>query len=499
MKFTRIAPKKSFSFLSLPLSQSQAHFFVHSQLKASEKLLPESLRTQFEKKKTEFKDDQNTSSVLSTSEGALFGLFSLVAEKSSFEKHEFLRKTFRDFIKKDAPLVYVNLSTLKAEEALFWVDAIASLAELEPWSHPKITKKKEEKKAEFPEIYFYTNLSEKQFDESVRNATACAQATNLVRTLALTASNHLHPKEYRQKIQAVAKDKKLKFEFWDRKELLKKNAGAFLAVTQADPNDEGGIVKLVYKPKTTKSKSILTLVGKGLCFDTGGYNIKTGNYMNGMHEDMTGSAIALASIGMLSDMQFPLEVHAYLAVAENHISPTGYKPNDVVFASNGTSIEVDNTDAEGRMVLADTLALSSKEKPGLIIDYATLTGACFRALSTARSGAFSNRKSILARLHNFGETAGERLWTFPMGEDYEKGLESEYADLRQCAAEVNADHIYAATFLNHFVDKDVPWIHIDLSSHAHKGGLGLVSSETNGFGCRLTRQLAEGFLKKTLG
>ena len=211
--------------------------------------------------------------------------------------------------------------------------------------------------------------------------------------------------------------------------------------------------------------------------------------MNGMHEDMQGSAVALGTLLALSRLGVDHPIDCWLALAENHVGSKAYKPNDVITASNGTSIEVRHTDAEGRMVLADTLALASREKPDLMIDYATLTGACIYSLTSRYSGVFSNRDELHATLTTAGRDSGERVWPFPLDSDFDEALESAVADTLQCTLEGEADHILAARFLNRFVDKDIDWIHVDLAASHHKGGLGHIPTDTTGFGVRFTLNL----------
>ena len=141
------------------------------------------------------------------------------------------------------------------------------------------------------------------------------------------------------------------------------------------------------------------------------------------------------------------------------------------------------------MILADTLALAGKKKPGFMIDYATLTGACVYALGTSYSGAFTNRPDLIPTLIETGRNSGERVWPFPMDEDYDTQLESKVADIKQCSTEGEADHILAARFLNRFVDKTIPWLHIDLASGNHKGGLAHIPTDITGFGVRYTLNL----------
>ena len=311
---------------------------------------------------------------------------------------------------------------------------------------------------------------------------------HLARWLSAMPANELTPAAYREIVTELAEKEGWQMKFLDSKALARRQAGAFLAVAQASPVDDAGIIHLSYRPKARGGKK-LALVGKGICFDTGGVNVKPARYMNGMHEDMQGSAVALGTLLALSRLQVDHPVDCWMALAQNHIGSRAYKPNDVVTASNGTTIEIRHTDAEGRMVLADTLALASKEKPYVMIDYATLTGACIYSLSSRYSGVFSNRDKLHAPLTTAGRDSGERVWPFPLDKDFDEALKSELADTLQCTLEGEADHILAARFLNRFVDEDIHWIHVDLAASNHKGGLGHIPTDTTGFGVRYTLNL----------
>jgi leucyl aminopeptidase len=201
-----------------------------------------------------------------------------------------------------------------------------------------------------------------------------------------------------------------------------------------------------------------------------------------MHEDMNGSAVALGILLAATQSNMPARIDCWLAIAQNHIGPLAYKQNDVVTALNGTTIEIVHTDAEGRMVLADTLTLASRAKPDFMIDFATLTGSMAVALGDRYSGILGNREDMLCKAIGAGLAAGERVSAFPFDEDYEEELESGIADIKQCTLEGGADHILATRFLSKFIEGDVPWIHVDLSSTNRKGGLGAVTSDVNGFG-----------------
>ncbi|MGH8491331.1 MAG: leucyl aminopeptidase family protein, partial [Gammaproteobacteria bacterium] len=192
--------------------------------------------------------------------------------------------------------------------------------------------------------------------DGLQRTFAEAEGNNLARYLTGLPSNALTPGLYRKRVAVLAKENGWRMEFLDTRALVQKKAGAFLAVAQGSPEPDAGIIHLHYHPARKRERGGVTLVGKGICFDTGGVNLKPANFMLGMHKDMQGSAVALGTLLALTRLQVPFPVHCWMALATNHIGPRAYKPNDVVTASDGTTIEVINTDAEGRMVLADTLA-----------------------------------------------------------------------------------------------------------------------------------------------
>ena len=308
---------------------------------------------------------------------------------------------------------------------------------------------------------------------------ALAEANTLARELTALPPNELTPETYRKRVRGMAKLQGWRIEEYAFKRLKKLGAGAFCAVAQGSHEQDAAIVHLAYRPKGAKQR--VALVGKGICFDTGGHNLKSAKYMAGMHEDMNGSAVALGLLLAIQKLQLPLAVDAWLALAQNHISAQAYKQNDIVRALDGTQIEIVHTDAEGRMVLADTLTLASQSKPDLLIDFATLTGSMLAALGERYSGVFASTDALAGLATGAGRQTGERVCVFPLDEDYEAGLESKVADIKQCTLEGGADHILAARFLKRFTH-DAPWLHVDLSAANCKGGLGAVASDITGFG-----------------
>ncbi|MFN3749735.1 MAG: M17 family metallopeptidase [Thiobacillus sp.] len=320
---------------------------------------------------------------------------------------------------------------------------------------------------------------------------ALAEGNVLTRSLTVQGPDELTPGVYRKRIRALAKQYGWTVEEYPYAKLKKMGAGAFCAVAQGSPAKDAAIVRIGYRgPKASGRK--VAFVGKGICFDTGGHNLKPAKYMQGMHEDMNGSAVVLGILAAASRMQLPVALDGWVALAENHISPEAYRQNEVVKALNGTTIEIVHTDAEGRMVLADTLTLAARAKPDLIADFATLTGSMHYALGSRMSGVFASSSALAHQASRAATSSGERIVVFPYPEDYDSSLESSVADVKQCSMEGEADHILATRFLSRFVG-DTPWIHMDLSGHSCKGGLGAVMSDANGFGVAWALALLDGW------
>ncbi len=319
-----------------------------------------------------------------------------------------------------------------------------------------------------------------------------ARGTNLARWLTSLPPNILDSRGYHRAIAELARNHGLGFKWLDEDALRRLGANAFLAVSAANEQRVAGIAHLKYRParrKAATSPPDIALVGKGILFDTGGVNLKPHRSMLDMHTDMGGSAVALATLIALAELRAPLAADAWLAITENNIGPKAYRPQEVVRAVNGVTIQIIHTDAEGRMVLADTLALAARTKPKLMIDFATLTGAAVYALTERMSGVFTNRPALVERLVAAGRASGERVWNFPFDADYDSDLESKVADIVQCAVEGKGDHILAARFLSRFVPEEIPWVHVDLSSSTRTGGLGHINTEVTGFGVRYALEL----------
>lgn len=424
---------------------------------------------------------------LSNSRGTVAVLAGYKPDASTFDLLTLARRCIAKVRESEAADVGVMLPAVDETRRPALLDAVVSAAAASNFDAPSF-------KAEPAGTRHIRNLvllhGGKPLDFSRRLAEAEGNA--LARWLTLLPANHLTPGLYLGYVKELAKREGWKLEFLDEKKLHKAGAGAFLAVAQGSAERDAGIVHLTYKPaKAAKGAKPLALVGKGICYDTGGVNLKSAKSMFGMHGDMQGSAVALGTLLALTRLEVPFQVDAWLALSRNEIGPRAYTQNEVVRASNGVTVEIVHTDAEGRMVLSDTLALASRGAPGLMLDYATLTGSCIVALGSRYAGAFTRSGELGKAVIAAGVASGERVWPLPVDADYDEAIESQVADVKQCIIESEADHILAARFLGRFVPDSVPWVHVDLSCAEHKGGLAHVPTDTTGFGVRFTLQLLQ--------
>ncbi len=296
----------------------------------------------------------------------------------------------------------------------------------------------------------------------VERALAVAGASWLARTLALVPSNLKNPEWLAEQAAEVASSAGLAIQVWDEKALAEQGFGGIIGVGQGSASPPR-LVQLGYRPRRSARKAPhVVLVGKGITFDSGGLSIKPRDAMMTMKRDMTGAGVVLAVLGALADVRCPVRVTGLLPLAENSVGARSTRPGDVLRHYGGRTSEVTNTDAEGRLVLADAIAYAVAElKPDVIVDVATLTGAVKVALGQRTGGYFANNEALASALRAASLTAGEPLWRLPLVADYEERISSKVADADNAGGAPGA--ITAALFLQHFVD-GVPWAHLDIAS-----------------------------------
>ena len=297
---------------------------------------------------------------------------------------------------------------------------------------------------------------------------ACAQVAGvaLAREWGNLPANHATPTHLAKAAQLLAKHKRMRCEVMGPKEIAKLGMGSFAAVAQGSVEPARFIV-LQYQG-TLKSQAPVVLVGKGITFDTGGISLKPGPGMDEMKFDMCGAASVLGVFEALGQLQPEVNVVGLIPTTENMPSGSAVKPGDVVTSMSGQTIEILNTDAEGRLILCDALTYAKRFKPRAVIDIATLTGACVISLGHLRSGLFSTDDDLAVALTVAGELALDPCWRMPLDDEYAEGLKSNFADVANVGGR-DAGSITAAKFLERFA-KDYPWAHLDIAGAAWKSG-----------------------------
>ncbi|HEY3485523.1 MAG TPA: leucyl aminopeptidase [Ilumatobacteraceae bacterium] len=326
----------------------------------------------------------------------------------------------------------------------------------------------------------------------VERGRALAAVGALARDLANTPHSHLNATSLATIATGLGADRRLEVEIFDKDALVELGCGGLLGVNQGSAQPPC-MIKLRYTPASGPAGATLTFVGKGIMYDSGGIALKPGDEVHAqMKNDMSGAAAVLAAMAHLSDLDCPNEVIGYLMCTDNMPSGTAMALGDVITMRGGTTVEVINTDAEGRLVMADALVLATEEPTDAIVDIATLTGACMRALGTQVAGVMGNNQPLVDQIRSAADATDEPVWQLPLEQRYRKELDSSIADLRNLGG-ANAGAITAALFLAEFVG-DAPWAHIDIAGTAQStGDAGWQTAGCTGFGARLLAELAVRF------
>jgi len=347
-------------------------------------------------------------------------------------------------------------------------------------SQYKFTRYTKAQKSSLNSVLFHcASKEQRKVGSLLRKAKLQCEGVNLARDLINTPASDMTPlvlartakrlKGVRTRVHSLAAIRKLKM-------------GAFLSVAEGSTKNPPCFIEMHYKPKTKPKKSI-ALIGKGVTFDTGGYSLKPPKSMETMKDDMSGAAAVIGLLSILPRLNSKVEVRAYIAATDNMVDGRAQCPGDVCKAMNGTTVEVLNTDAEGRLTMADALHYANKHKPDYMIDVATLTGACLVALGNRYSGIMGNDQGLMDKLVDSGNLAGEKLWQLPLADEYREDMKSPIADLKNSGAGYGGA-ITAGIFLESFVGK-TKWAHIDIAGpswtdkplpYIPRGGTGVMVS-----------------------
>ncbi len=319
---------------------------------------------------------------------------------------------------------------------------------------------------------------------------ALEEGTFFARDLVSEPGNILHPDEYAKRITALKKDG-LKVTIYDKKKLKQLGMNALLGVGQGSVR--GSYLAIMEWNGAKNNSKPLAFVGKGVCFDTGGYSLKPAKFMEDMTYDMAGSAAVVGLMKNLALRKARINAVGIVGLVENMVSGNAQRPGDIVKSYSGKSIEVLNTDAEGRLVLADAITFTERKfKPKFIIDLATLTGAIIVSLGSEYAGLFSNDDKLSKQIFSAGEAVEEKVWRMPLHKNYDKLMNSKNADMQNINYVGGAGSTTAAQFLQRFILNNTPWAHLDIAGMAFsKYGGALNSGGATGFGVRLLNELIE--------
>jgi len=348
------------------------------------------------------------------------------------------------------------------------------------------TDREKEKKRQIEEIYLLSSAPRlSSLEKGQRLGEIFSQATIFARDLVNEPSSVTTPTFLADLACKLAKNNGFNCKVYEKEEIRKLGMGAFLAVAQGT-EEPPKFIRLEYNPPSLKLRRArkIVLVGKGITFDTGGLSLKKQEDMETMKMDMAGAAAILGIFSVIKALEPEAHVIGLIPATENMPSGRAIKPGDVVSAADSKTIEIVNTDAEGRLTLADALSIGAREKPQVMIDLATLTGACIVALGEEIAGLFSTDETLGREIQRAAEATGEKLWLMPLAEEYKEFLKSEVADLKNVSGKKYGGAITAALFLKEFVN-GVPWVHLDIAGPAwEEKGTDLIPHGGSGFGAR---------------
>ncbi|MFH1895684.1 MAG: leucyl aminopeptidase [archaeon] len=444
-----------------------------------------------------FKADKNQSALIVLPKGLKAKKLSLVGlgEEKELEKED-IRKAVGLLVKaakakKISEIAFLFKSKFKEND---WLEAVSEVSVMADYSFSKYKsepEKPEEKETKIKKVFFAAKKTVES-EQSVKEKEVIALNVNLVRDLVNENAKDKNPRLLALKAKEICKKAGIKCSVIEPKQLEKMKAGLILAVGEG-ATEKPRIVVIEYSGAGKKEKPIM-LVGKGITFDSGGLNLKPTGYMETMKEDMAGSAVVLAVMKTAKELKLKKNLVGLMALAENAIGSKAYKPGDIFKAFNGKTVEIGNTDAEGRLVLADALAFGVKKfKPKKVIDYATLTGLALYITGGYAACLLTNKEELYKEMLEAGNESFERVWMLPLYKEFSEDIKGEISDLKNSSKNRFGGTSSAAAFLKEFVG-ETDWIHLDIAPTAfnHEKESEYCPKGATGFGVRLTIE----YLKK---
>ena len=458
-------------------AEKTAVFFIFKGEKLSKSMKPyESFITDLLKEKV-FKADKNSSFFAplnpSKTKSHKYLLIVGLGKKDDFS-YERIRQTSAKAYKElkshgqnSADILLESLFSKNTEDWERLVQAVAEGMVLSSYKCEELKGKSEKKKKKAQEIKLFLSLSSDKHNlahKALKTGQILAESTNFAKRLANYPGNLMTPSILANEVKKQTQNTKIKTTVWDKNRIQKEKMGGLLGVSLGS-SEEPRFIIMDYKGADSTKKAI-ALVGKGLTFDSGGISLKPANSMDEMKFDMCGAAAVIGAMVAIEKLRLKVNVRAYISSSENMPGQSANKPGDILVARNGKSMEVLNTDAEGRLILADALSYASEQKPQAIFDAATLTGAILMSLGNIYTGFFTKEEDLAKRIQKSSESTGERVWRMPLAEEHREDIKSVFADVANISSTRGAGSSTAAAFLEHFVAKGIPWAHFDIAGTA---------------------------------
>jgi leucyl aminopeptidase len=348
----------------------------------------------------------------------------------------------------------------------------------------------------FEEIIFFTDSPKYTKDavDSLKDSRIISDAVLMARDLENEPSNILYPEKFAELVKKTSAKAGYQVTIYDEKKISQLNMGGIMAVGKGSHNSPKFLILQYFG--SNKSEKPIVLVGKGVTFDSGGISLKPAQGMEAMKMDMGGAAAVVGAFEAAAKLKLKINIIGLIPAVENMPSGHSYKPGDVIKSYSGKTIEVDNTDAEGRLILADALEYAANYKPKAVIDICTLTGAAIICFGHMLAGLMGNDKDLKSRIFEAGEKTFERVWEMPLYDEYDKLMKSEIADIKNTGPARQAGTIMGGIFLKKFVEDKFPWAHLDIASVAFNVGESIEEYHTTGatgFGVRLFVELLKHY------
>tara|TARA_B100000579_G_scaffold432658_1_gene449889 strand:+ start:80 stop:1531 length:1452 start_codon:yes stop_codon:yes gene_type:complete len=466
-------------------------FFIHKELKFKQNKIPSKeigSKIDFFLKKI---SKSNKSEILSFDLSQKQKCFLFIIKKN-LETYEInnLGATFKNNIKSEKNIKNINIFANNVSEEI--ITEFAYGFELKSYNFDKYKSKKNNINQKIELTVKNTNSLKSKY----KNFSSIKEGVFMARDLVSEPPNVLNPKSYTEEIKKLKK-LGLKVEILNEQKMKKLGMHSLLGVGQGSEN-ESFLVVIRWNGAKSNFGKPLSFVGKGVCFDTGGISLKPARFMEEMKYDMGGSAVVVGLMKCLALRKAKVNAIGVVGLVENMPDGNAQRPGDIVKSYSGKTIEVLNTDAEGRLVLADALTYTEKKyNPKFIIDLATLTGAIIMALGEEYAGLFSNNTKLSQELHEIGNKINEKVWRLPLHKNYDRLMNSSYADVQNINYAGGAGAITAAQFLQRFILKETPWVHLDIAGMAFsKKAASLNSGGATGFGVRLLNDLIKRYYEK---